>query len=42
VLVGARDENQVADNAKALNFTLTNEELDEITAAADKFSLAQA
>ncbi len=40
VLVGARDEQQVADNAKALEFTLTSEELNAITAAADKFSLA--
>lgn len=36
VLVGARDENQVADNAKALNFTLSNQELDKITVAAEK------
>ncbi|AKD04135.1 aldo/keto reductase [Pontibacter korlensis] len=40
VLVGARDEQQVADNAKALEFTLTSEELDTITAAADKFTPA--
>jgi aryl-alcohol dehydrogenase-like predicted oxidoreductase len=37
VLVGARDETQVADNAKALDFTLTDEDLDEITAAAGTF-----
>jgi aryl-alcohol dehydrogenase-like predicted oxidoreductase len=40
VLVGARDEHQVADNAKALAFTLTTQELNTITAAADRFSLA--
>ncbi len=39
-LVGARDEKQVADNAKALDFTLSEEELSSITAAADKFSPA--
>lgn len=39
VLVGARDENQVNDNAKALNFTLSPAERDAITAAADQFSL---
>jgi aryl-alcohol dehydrogenase-like predicted oxidoreductase len=39
VLVGARDENQVKDNAKALSFTLTKDEIDEVTAVADKFSL---
>jgi aryl-alcohol dehydrogenase-like predicted oxidoreductase len=41
VLVGARDEKQVADNAKSLSFKLSNEELEQITAAADNFSLAQ-
>ncbi|GEO04747.1 aldo/keto reductase [Adhaeribacter aerolatus] len=40
VLVGARDEHQVADNAKALAFTLSTEELNTITEAADRFSLA--
>jgi len=40
VLVGARDEHQVADNAKALDFTLSTEELNTITEAADRFSLA--
>jgi aryl-alcohol dehydrogenase-like predicted oxidoreductase len=40
VLVGARDDNQVKDNVKALSFTLTKEELDEITAAADRLTLA--
>lgn len=39
VLVGARDEKQVADNAKALSFSLSKEELDKITLASDKFSL---
>jgi aryl-alcohol dehydrogenase-like predicted oxidoreductase len=40
VLVGARDEHQVSDNAKALSFTLSADELQAITTAADKFSLA--
>ena len=37
VLVGARDEKQVAENAGALRFTLSQDELDTITAAADKY-----
>lgn len=40
-LVGARNEEQVADNAKALSFTLSQEELAQITASADRFSLAE-
>ncbi len=40
VLVGARDEHQVADNAKAMAFTLSTEEQNAITAAADRFNLA--
>lgn len=40
-LVGARNEQQVADNAGALNFTLSAEELEHITAAADRFTLAE-
>lgn len=40
VLVGARDEKQVADNAGALSFTLSQQELDQITLAADQFHLA--
>lgn len=40
-LVGARNEEQVADNAKALSFTLSPEELEQITAAANRFSLAE-
>ncbi|HTE29637.1 MAG TPA: aldo/keto reductase [Chryseolinea sp.] len=40
VLVGARDEAQVADNVKALSFTLTEEELGVIRAAAEKLVLA--
>ncbi|QCR21579.1 aldo/keto reductase [Pontibacter sp. SGAir0037] len=40
VLVGARDEQQVKDNAGAMSFTLSDEELSTITAAADKFTLA--
>ena len=41
VLVGARDEKQVEDNAGSLAFTLTTEELGQITAAADRFTLAE-
>lgn len=41
VLVGARDEKQVADNAKALSFSLSEQELDQLTSASDKFSLAE-
>lgn len=41
VLVGARDEHQVNDNAQCLSISLTNEELEEITNAADEFSLAE-
>jgi aryl-alcohol dehydrogenase-like predicted oxidoreductase len=39
VLVGARDERQVADNVKALSFTLSDEELGAIRAAAEKLVL---
>ncbi|HYF03078.1 MAG TPA: aldo/keto reductase, partial [Patescibacteria group bacterium] len=38
VLVGARDEQQVGHNAGALNFTLTEEEMQDIATAADSFS----
>lgn len=41
VLAGARDEKQVKDNAGALSFTLTQDELNQITAAADNFNLAR-
>lgn len=41
VLVGARDEKQMTDNGKALSFTLSQEELDQITSAADHFVLAE-
>ncbi|HEY1021808.1 MAG TPA: aldo/keto reductase [Flavisolibacter sp.] len=41
-LVGARNEAQVADNAKALSFNLSPEELERITAAANRFTLAEA
>ena len=41
VLAGARDEKQVTDNAKALSFSLSKEELDQITEAANRFSLAK-
>lgn len=41
VLVGARNEQQVKDNAGALSFTLSKEEIQQVTEAADKFSLAE-
>lgn len=41
VLVGARDEDQVNDNAQCLSISLTEEELEEITNAAEEFSLAE-
>ncbi|WP_018612215.1 aldo/keto reductase [Segetibacter koreensis] len=41
VLVGARDEDQVNDNAQSLSISLTDKELQEITNAADEFSLAE-
>ena len=37
ILVGARNAEQVNDNAQALSFSLTDEELNEITSAADEF-----
>lgn len=40
VLVGARNGQQVKDNAGALAFTLSPEDIRKITEAADKFSLA--
>jgi aryl-alcohol dehydrogenase-like predicted oxidoreductase len=40
VLVGARDENQVKENVKALEFRLTDEELKIIDKAASEFVLA--
>lgn len=40
-LVGARDEKQVADNVKALSFELNKETLQQITALANEFSLAE-
>src|SRR5205085_2733482 len=40
VLVGARDANQVNDNAQSLSISLTEEEMTAITNAADEFSLA--
>lgn len=40
VLAGARDENQVKDNVKALDFTLTDEELNSINSALRKLELA--
>lgn len=41
VLVGARNPQQVKDNAGSMDFTLTEEELAMITKAADKFELAE-
>jgi aryl-alcohol dehydrogenase-like predicted oxidoreductase len=41
VLVGAIDEKQVTYNAGALAFTLITEELEQITAAADRFTLVE-
>lgn len=41
VLVGARNAEQVNDNAQALSFSLTDDELNTITNAADEFSLAE-
>ena len=40
-LVGARNAEQVADNVKALSFTLSVDELNAITAAADEFVPAE-
>ncbi len=40
VLVGARNEQQVIDNAGAMDFTLSREELDQISAYADQYSPA--
>lgn len=39
VLVGARDEQQVSDNAKALSFQMTSEENSFITNASNSFTL---
>lgn len=41
VLAGARNEQQVKDNVGALKFTLSTEDIQAITGAADKFSLAE-
>ncbi len=41
VLVGARNAEQVNDNAQSLSFSLTEEEINEITKAADEFRLAE-
>lgn len=41
VLVGARNPKQVKDNAGSMDFTLSEEELNQITAAADEFELAE-
>ena len=41
VLVGARDEDQVLDNIKALSFTLSDHELKQMDEYAGKFVLAE-
>ena len=41
VLVGARNVEQVLDNANALSFSLSEEELETITYNSDKFTLAE-
>ena len=41
VLVGARDEQQVKDNAKALDFKLSQDEMMKITRAADELMLTE-
>jgi aryl-alcohol dehydrogenase-like predicted oxidoreductase len=41
VLVGARNVQQVLDNAKAMSLSLSEEELQYITAIADKFTLTE-
>lgn len=41
VLVGARDAEQVNDNAQALSISLTDEEIEAVTNAADEFTLAE-
>lgn len=41
VLVGARNPKQVKDNAGSMDFTLTEEELGQITKAAHEFELAE-
>jgi aryl-alcohol dehydrogenase-like predicted oxidoreductase len=41
VLVGARNRQQVKDNAGALSFQLSREEIKRITEAAERFSLAE-
>lgn len=42
VLVGARNAKQVTDNAGALNFSLSEDEMKEITALADQYQEAKA
>lgn len=41
VLVGARNPKQVKDNAGSMDFTLTEEDLNQITKAADEFELVE-
>jgi aryl-alcohol dehydrogenase-like predicted oxidoreductase len=40
-LVGARNEEQVKNNAEAVSFTLSLEDLDQVTSAANRFTLAE-
>ena len=42
VLVGARNEKQVKDNAGSLQFKLSEEDMKLITEAADNFSMEEA
>lgn len=42
ILVGARDEKQVRENVKSLDFTLSNEDLKTIESALAEFHLAEA
>jgi aryl-alcohol dehydrogenase-like predicted oxidoreductase len=41
VLVGARNEQQVKDNAGALNFSISQEDLAQVNSIVDSFSLAE-
>ena len=41
VLVGARNAKQVNDNAQCMSISLTDEEMNAITNAADEFSLVE-
>lgn len=41
VLAGARNEHQVRDNAKSFSFTLSADEMNQVTQAANEFTLAE-